>query len=43
MLDPDFGERRAWKEVVEKYKIQYSDQGPYGFASHRFIVHAYLQ
>jgi O-methyltransferase len=39
--DPNFGERRAWKEMVEKFNIQFSDQGSYGTAGHRFIVHSY--
>jgi len=38
---PDLGERRAWREVCERYKISYSDCGSYSFASHRVIVHCY--
>src|SRR5204863_5482943 len=39
--DPMLGERRAWAEMVEKYKIRFSDMGAYGMACHRFIVHSY--
>jgi hypothetical protein len=37
----DLGERRAWQEVVTKYKIEFSDLGSYSWAGHRFIVHGY--
>ena len=36
-----FGERRAWAECVEKYHVHYSDEGSYGWASHKFIIHDY--
>jgi len=36
-----FGERRAWAEAVRKFNIQYSDEGGYGWVSHKFIVHSY--
>lgn len=39
--DPDLGERRAWREVVETYKITSSDEGAYGYTGHKFIVHDY--
>ena len=39
--DPEFGERRAWRELVAKYDIQFSDEGAYGYVSHKFIVHGY--
>lgn len=38
---PEFGERRAWAEIVKKYNVEYSDAGAYGFMSHKFIVHGY--
>jgi O-methyltransferase len=38
-----FGERRAWTESVEKYQVQFSDEGSYGWASHKFIIHGYLR
>lgn len=38
---PRFGERRAWRECVEKYAIEFSDGGDYGVVSHRMTVHAY--
>lgn len=28
--DPSFGERKAWSDLVNKYHIEYSDQGSYG-------------
>lgn len=36
------GERRAWKELAEKYRVDYSDGGDYGWAGHRFTVHSYV-
>jgi O-methyltransferase len=36
-----FGQRRAWKECVEKYNMEYSDHGEYGFGGHKFILHDY--
>jgi macrocin-O-methyltransferase TylF-like protien len=38
---PRFGERRAWRECVERFGIEYSDEGAYGMLGHRFIVHSY--
>jgi len=35
------GERRAWRELVQKYRIVFSEGGDYGWAGHRFIVHSY--
>lgn len=35
------GERRAWRELSEKYQVDYSDGGDYGWAGHRFTVHSY--
>lgn len=39
--DPDLGERRAWREVVERYGITFSDEGAYGIFARRFVVHDY--
>jgi O-methyltransferase len=39
--DPEFGERRAWRECVEKYHIIFSDLGSYGIFSWRLVVHSY--
>ena len=36
---PRFGQRRAWREVVERYGIEYSDGGDYAVLGHRFTVH----
>lgn len=38
---PDFGERRAWAEIVPKYQVHYSDAGSYGYSCQKFIVHEY--
>jgi hypothetical protein len=38
---PRFGERRAWRECVERFRIDCSDEGAYGMLGHRFIVHSY--
>jgi len=38
---PNHGERRAWRECISKYSIDYSDSGSYGDSSHKFIVHSY--
>lgn len=37
---PDFGERKAWAEMVSKYQINYSDLGTYSAFGHRFIIHS---
>lgn len=39
--DPEMGERRAWRECVERFCIQATDQGPYGIFARRFTVHDY--
>jgi O-methyltransferase len=39
--DPDRGERRAWRECVEKFEVAYSDIGSYGIFAQRFVVHSY--
>ena len=39
--NPKHGERLAWAEAVERFKIEFSDQGTYGISGHRFIVHGY--
>jgi hypothetical protein len=39
--DPNFGERRAWRECVEEYRVEYSDLGTYGVFAHRFVIHSY--
>lgn len=37
----NFGERRAWRECVARYKIEFSDEGRYGIFARRFTVHSY--
>jgi len=36
---PLLGERRAWREITQKYKINFSDSGEYSCAGHKFIIH----
>ena len=36
---PRWGQRRAWRELVDKYRVEFSDCGDYGILSHKFIVH----
>jgi O-methyltransferase len=38
---PEFGERKAWAEIVKKYQVTASDWGSYGWAGQKFIVHSY--
>ena len=38
---PRFGERRAWRECVEEFAVEYSDLGDYGLVSHKLVVHGY--
>src|SRR6266850_7960967 len=38
---PEFGERRAWRDVTQRFGVQYSDSGEYGWGGRKFIVHAY--
>jgi hypothetical protein len=39
--NPAWGERRAWRELVERYSVEFSDEGSYASTSHAFIVHSY--
>jgi len=36
---PEFGDRRAWRECVEKYHIDFSDDGSYRIFARRFFIH----
>ena len=38
---PNFGERKAWSEIVEKFSVHYSDCGGYGWGGKIFIIHSY--
>jgi O-methyltransferase len=38
---PDAGERRAWKELTEKYQVLYSDWRAYGTMGKGFFIHDY--
>ena len=38
---PTVGERRAWKELVEKFGIDASNCGDYSVGGTRFIIHSY--
>lgn len=37
--DPAFGERRAWQDMLDKYRIHWSDGGDYSVFGHKLIVH----
>jgi hypothetical protein len=39
--DPDAGERKAWADLVNRFKIVASHSGDYSIQSTRFIVHSY--
>jgi O-methyltransferase len=39
--DPNFGERRAWSELVADYQIQYSDWRAYSTMGRSFFIHNY--
>jgi hypothetical protein len=36
---PDFGEQKAWAEYAARYKVRYTDWGPYSIVGRRFILH----
>jgi hypothetical protein len=36
---PKLGQRKAWREMVEKHRIDYSDGGDHAVIGHKFIVH----
>jgi hypothetical protein len=38
---PEYGERKAWAEAVERYSIKSSDSGEYGHLGRKFLVHSY--
>jgi hypothetical protein len=38
---PTYGERRAWAELVDKFKIEASHSGDYSMAGTKFIIHSY--
>lgn len=38
---PEFGERRAWRELVDEFEIVCSDEGGYAWSGRRFIIHSY--
>ena len=37
---PLLGQRRAWRETVEKHGVKFSDCGDYAVLGHKFVVHA---
>jgi len=40
---PRFGERKAWRDMTEKYSVEFSDSGPYSWDGHRFHIHSYTR
>jgi len=39
--DPNVGERRAWRELVEQYQIEFSDFRSYSTMGRGFFIHQY--
>jgi O-methyltransferase len=39
--DPEYGERRAWAELVGRFNIVVSHGGDYAIQSSKFIIHSY--
>jgi hypothetical protein len=37
---PLLGQRRAWRETVEKHRVTFSDGGDYAVLGHKFVIHA---
>ena len=37
---PLLGQRRAWRETVDKHRVKFSDCGDYAVLGHKFVVHA---
>lgn len=37
----NYGERKAWNEIIKKYDVVYSDSGDYAWAGKKLIVHSY--
>ena len=38
---PDYGERKAWKDSIKKYSVNYTDSGEFGWGGRKFVVHSY--
>lgn len=38
---PNFGERRAWSEITQKFSVVFTDCGEYGWGGRKFIIHRY--
>ena len=36
---PEFGEQKAWADYTAKYKIRFTDWGPYSVVGRKFILH----
>ncbi len=41
IASPKLGERKAWSEIVDKYAVNYSDEGGCSWNAHKFIIHDY--
>jgi hypothetical protein len=39
--DNNSGERKAWKELCQKFNIEFEDDGTYSWGKKRIIVHSY--
>jgi hypothetical protein len=38
-MSKKLGQRRAWAECLQKHNVDFTDLGPYGRASWRFVIH----
>jgi hypothetical protein len=36
---PDFGEQKAWADYTAKFKVRFTDWGPYSIVGRKFILH----
>ncbi|MBO8240530.1 hypothetical protein HA152_07415 [Prochlorococcus marinus XMU1412] len=39
--NPNLGEKRAFREIIDKYDVEYTDEGGYSASAHKFIIHNY--
>ena len=39
--NPELGEKWAFREIIEKYDVDFTDEGGYSASAHKFIIHKY--
>jgi O-methyltransferase len=39
----EHGERKAWKDICDKYHVKFTDLGGYAWAGQKFVVHSYVR